>query len=1027
MKFKSLTIKNLNSWQGTHQIDFEKILKNNTLFAITGPTGAGKSTVLLGLSLALYGKGPKSLYAHDYITLGEHEALVELTTTLKGHEIMAHWSIKHGQKQAKRAVLIDGKPAQRPASILEEMLGLNFDQFSKTIILNQGEFAKFLTSSFTERKTILEHLAGIDQLANIADTIKRRRNESLANFDQIDKILEALPSINETDLELKKNELETVESEIVGMKSQSHLLTLLRDRLKSFIDLSLEEEKVKNRIENINQNLKVIYPLVQEKKLKFENQKKINLDFDAQYKIQRPKLVEAVGIEKSISLNKEQLKTRETLKNIKALELTHNEKQQTELKHSIQNGEKETKKWETPLTHLEIQEKQKLQDWAHEITLLKQKIFSQQTSKSETLLNIERIKKVILNDQKKLESLDHSFKDKNLSELDQALFKAQDELGRLMANQKMLAEKIKEQDLAKFKLEELRNKRDALQEKLNSLHKQFKDYQLQQALELISKESKKLGYCLVCNGEATHIHDVRPNSVCDSQVIERLNLEQQQLEIEFKGTEHQIVAIENEIQRIKGESFQSPEDLNLKITALKNERDRLINFERISLPLLTSIKQNKTRLLDYEQKLELEIKNEETFKNQLTSCAQNIRSIVPHFGDNNESLLLDWLRADQNFIKAQSLLNQDKLNLKNNESQALKLKQELEGLNSEISQISEYIAQEMKNLEVLTGGQSPSALLTKLEAQQEILQTKLKSSENEYVEAEKKRDYEQTMLQSETFGLENLRLKIIETKTFISKTVHELYELNLISDEFVNLRKLTDPSNDWITEVIIEINDLIFTPYYENIKKKESSLIERRGEIKNRIQEIEKMIERIHSYREQFNEAKARKDLINELYDLVIKNDFRGYVLSFIEEALINLANLEIAQLCDSRYKLIQHKDHEKNQIEFMVIDAYHGGETRKISTLSGGETFLISLGLALALSEMMRGKTEIDSFFIDEGFGTLDPDSIDDVLQILTSVQNRGKTIGLISHVKNLTARIPINIELFRKNSSTDFKVIYN
>lgn len=1027
MKFKSLTIKNLNSWQGIHQIDFEKILKENTLFAITGPTGAGKSTVLLGLSLALYGKGPKSLYAHDYITLGEQEALVELTASIKGHEIMAHWSIKHGQKQAKRSVLIDGKPAQRPASILEEMLGLNFDQFSKTIILNQGEFAKFLTSSFTERKTILEHLAGIDQLANVADTIKRRRNESLANFDQIEKILEALPSIDEADLELKKDELKVVESEIVGMKSQSHLLSLLRDRLKSFIDFSLEEKKAKNRIENFNNNLKVIYPLVQEKKLKLENQKKINLDFDAHFKIQRPKLVEAIGIEKSISLNQDQLKSKVALKNAKELELNHNKKQQAELKLSIHNGENETTKWKTPLTHLEIQEKQKLQDWAHEITLLKQKIFSQQTSKSETLLDIERINKVILSDQQKLESLDHSFQDKNLSELDQALFKAQDELGRLMANQKMLNEKFKEHDLAKFKFEEIRNKRDALQEKLNSFQKQFNDYQLQQALELISKESKKIGHCLVCNGETTHIHDIRPISVFDSQVIERLNHEKQQLEIEFKGTEHQIVAIENEIRKMKTESFQSPEDLNLKITTLKNEREGLINFERESLPLLTSIQQNKTRLHDYEQKLGQEFKNEENIKNQLNSCLKNIQTVVPDFGENHESLLQDWLRADQNFIKAQSLLNQDKLNLKNNESQALKIGQEIESLNSEISQISEHIAQEIKNLEVLTGGHSPSSLLTKLESQQEILQTTLKSSENEYVEAEKKRDYEQTMLQSETFGLENLGLKIIEAKTFISKTVLELYELNLISDEFVNLRKLTDPSNDWITEVIIEINDLVFTPYYESIKNKESSLIETRGEVKNRIQEIEKTIARIHSYREQFKEAKAKKDLINELYDLVVKNDFRGYVLSFIEEALINLANLEIAQLCDSRYKLIQHKDHEKNQIEFMVIDAFHGGETRKITTLSGGETFLISLGLALALSEMMRGKTEIDSFFIDEGFGTLDPDSIDDVLQILTSVQNRGKTIGLISHVKNLTTRIPINIELFRKNSSTDFKVIYN
>jgi len=111
-----------------------------------------------------------------------------------------------------------------------------------------------------------------------------------------------------------------------------------------------------------------------------------------------------------------------------------------------------------------------------------------------------------------------------------------------------------------------------------------------------------------------------------------------------------------------------------------------------------------------------------------------------------------------------------------------------------------------------------------------------------------------------------------------------------------------------------------------------------------------------------------------------------------------------------------------------MILDSLHGGEARKISTLSGGETFMVSLGLALALSEMMRGKTEIDSFFIDEGFGALDPDSIEEVLEILFNVQMRGKTIGLISHVKSLTSRIPINIELSKNQlGHSEFRIHKN
>ena len=111
--------------------------------------------------------------------------------------------------------------------------------------------------------------------------------------------------------------------------------------------------------------------------------------------------------------------------------------------------------------------------------------------------------------------------------------------------------------------------------------------------------------------------------------------------------------------------------------------------------------------------------------------------------------------------------------------------------------------------------------------------------------------------------------------------------------------------------------------------------------------------------------------------------------------------------------RLLRWKKNKVSGPEFFVIDNWRESAYRKISSLSGGETFLVSLAMALGLAELSRGKVEIESFFIDEGFGTLDEDSIEEVINILLTIRSRGKQIGIISHVTALTDRIPVKIHL--------------
>jgi exonuclease SbcC len=104
------------------------------------------------------------------------------------------------------------------------------------------------------------------------------------------------------------------------------------------------------------------------------------------------------------------------------------------------------------------------------------------------------------------------------------------------------------------------------------------------------------------------------------------------------------------------------------------------------------------------------------------------------------------------------------------------------------------------------------------------------------------------------------------------------------------------------------------------------------------------------------------------------------------------------------------------------VIDSFQGDVVRPVNTLSGGESFIVSLALALGLSELASKNISIDSLFLDEGFGTLDEENLDIALNALTLLQNSGKMIGVISHVEALKERIPLQIKIIAKGDGSSY-----
>ena len=216
-----------------------------------------------------------------------------------------------------------------------------------------------------------------------------------------------------------------------------------------------------------------------------------------------------------------------------------------------------------------------------------------------------------------------------------------------------------------------------------------------------------------------------------------------------------------------------------------------------------------------------------------------------------------------------------------------------------------------------------------------------------------------------------------------------------------------------------------------NISNKQLEQFNQRlGEIRSRFEQDKTIQEKNAALYKNIQQQETKVSDWNYLKEILggSKEGFSQYAQSLTLQHLIHLANLHLSKL-NHRYSLqMKHDVKGRPTLNFMLIDEYQAGETRKISTASGGEKFLISLALALGLSDLSSKHVQISSLFIDEGFGTLDTKTLETVLSSLETLQAQGKTIGVISHVQGLKERISTQIQVIkRQNGVSTIKIEQN
>lgn len=198
----------------------------------------------------------------------------------------------------------------------------------------------------------------------------------------------------------------------------------------------------------------------------------------------------------------------------------------------------------------------------------------------------------------------------------------------------------------------------------------------------------------------------------------------------------------------------------------------------------------------------------------------------------------------------------------------------------------------------------------------------------------------------------------------------------------------------------------------EDLEKVQKELLQEIGAIQEKLQFNETLKQKQRERAEEIEAQKrecARWDRLHELIGSADGKKYRNFAQGLTFEIMIAHANRQLQQMTD-RYLLIRD---EVQPLELNVIDNYQGGEVRSTKNLSGGESFIVSLSLALGLSQMASKNVRVDSLFLDEGFGTLDEESLETALETLGSLQQDGKLIGVISHVPALKERIGTQIQI--------------
>ncbi len=965
MKIISLSALNINSLKGKIDIDFEQLTKDSSLFAIVGATGSGKSTLLDIISCALYGRTARLKNPNNLLSRHCGEGYCEVEFEVKGYRYRSSWRVHRANKkpdgkfQPTKMELVNLtddkilpiKSGKVPKKV-EELSGLDFGRFTQSMMLSQGGFDAFLRATEKERSALLEEITGTQIYAQISMAVYEKFRGLRDEIASDKRVIESI---------------ELMDSELVEHKSKELLVTK---------ELKIELDK---RLQELSKSIEWVKSL------------SVLVEDDRVYQ-QRFIVASSKREENRVSFERLDRANR-------ALGMMSSYSRQKNLIDSISKDKERLDRLSIELELLDKDISLKSQEYTKSHTTLvdEQKIYSDNCSKLRLSRDIQRDKKQTSSSIKE-EERRVAQKDKSLLDTKKSLRELEEELD----THKLYKSSVEDEE---------------------SIWQNLQDIQ-------------------------------RDISTIEQRDINLATLNSIALEIR-PLLESQAILIE-EIESLKID-IDSLRDKKSKEQLLKNyqdDRERLIEGEECFLCGATShpyigkdididIDKTKQEIEVKEKRLEgreAELKKIDIKIAKIESQEESIRAKLKELTPREE----DRAKLKESENRATNQLSYIKL-LRKSESRRVEYSTIISTLTKEIAVDRANLLKLKEKLELLTTKQLEILNVASLDIYEEEITAHFKAIEKREQNLKSELDILMANQKSSSKQIEELSSKLLEdTKELdiVDRELEELYRVNgfansvELEEAYLKGEKLEELSRFCrdIEDSYRELKSLkeqiakklkehreesISDKSIEELEREELSAKERLDEVSQNIGSLTKELEinqkNIDNSREKIALLKKREERfmvwvkLNELIGSADGAKFKKYAQGITLDQLIYLANQHL-EILSSRYTLIRA---EESLLELEVLDGYQGNVSRPVTTLSGGESFIVSLALALGLSKLASQKISIDSLFLDEGFGTLDEDSLNTALDALNLLGSGGKMIGVISHVEALKERIPLQIKI--------------
>ena len=982
MKILAIRGRNLASLEGDFEIDFTvEPLLSAGIFAISGPTGAGKSTLLDTMCLALFARTPRTDQAkennvklqdvsNEQLSQSDPRFLLRRGTSsgfaevdfmaLNGHRYRTRWSVarardkENGRLQNPRLALYNldkeeeeqGTRSDLQARIID-LIGLTFEQFTRSVLLAQNDFSTFLKAEQGEKASLLEKLTGTELYSAISRQIFERNARAKEAFDLIQTRIQGIELLTDEEENDLRTRLAGTEKELQRVEKAKAEQQALQEAVRSIEQqITIRQRQQKEAADKLVHATELLTVARHEYEKGVEEQQQS----EARFKSLQQEILQARKLDIQLDTA--------------IRDLSHSEQQ---LKNVMLRKEEAEKKYQAAVLRRRqgAEEIARLTAW-RERYKKKERIAEQLSAlllhldaASATRSGMEAAVRSIETLRQEMAALN-----KQLSDLQQTSANKQQALKRAEADYRNLEEELKAVDAP------------ALDKQIEKLRQEREQLLIEQARLEASGNIKDL---------RGRLQDGQPCPVC--------------------GSTHHPFANQVPVAPVSALTLQLQDLSNKKETYVAHTR-HLTCLQQQLLQLHKELADSEAACKEMAGKQQLAASRQEReeaiVKEQSTLLTQSLSAADLLFG--NSEWQKAWLQNPETFRKTltdfarQWHENTEKLHQLERQESAQKA--ECESLASFLPSLEKQ-AEESGQLH-----EKNRAAFSSLQAERKKLLNgrSADSVEQEYIrrmEELKERLKKLSATQTEQSGIAD------QTRGIADQIAKDLTEAS--ADLLRRKAALDKWTADYLDSSGGEPLEVILSRYTQ---EKTELAFRLRTQTENKA--------KVSGLQEELNVRRTESERWAKLNELAGSADgakFRRIAQGYTLDILLNYANVQLRELT-RRYRL----ERVPETLALQVIDRDMCDEVRTVHSLSGGESFLVSLALALGLSSLSSNRMRVESLFIDEGFGSLDAETLRVAMDALESLRTQGRKIGVISHVQEMTERIPVRICVNRAGNGRSF-----